>query len=60
MEESLRRLKKVKGQQNQQSASIESGKGLTDDDKIRLQIQLDVNYFEQKVRVNFKFYTQRK
>lgn len=45
MEESLRRLKKVKGQ----NAVSDSSSGLTDDDKIRLQLQLDVDFFVQKV-----------
>jgi len=48
MEESLRRLKKVKGQN--QSAGDNNSKGLTDDDRIRLQIQLDVDYFVQKIK----------
>ena len=42
MEESLKRLKKGKGS----SANLD---GLTDDDKIRLQLYLDVKYMGEQV-----------
>lgn len=44
MEESLKRLKKVreKGGKGEVGVKVE---GLTDDDKIRLQISMDVEYF---------------
>ena len=44
MEESLKRLKKAK------SASGATSQGLSDDDKIRLQLYLDVKQFGEKVR----------
>lgn len=51
MEESLKRLKKVKsgGQNPTANNNVEGNKILTDDDKIRLQIQLDATYFAEKV-----------
>jgi len=47
MEESLKRLKKVKGQNQTMNNVNSSGdlKILSDDDKIRNQISLDVNHF---------------
>jgi hypothetical protein len=48
MEESLKRLKKVKGQTQPQ---LENSKIVSDDDKIRLQIQTDVNFFSAKVGI---------
>jgi len=48
MEESLKRLKKVKGQA---ASGSENNKVLSDDDKIRRQIQIDINYFTQQVRL---------
>jgi len=58
MEESLKRLKKVKGQ-NQQSSNGNNesdhpklnSMNLSDDDKIRRQIQLDFEYLTEQVRV---------
>ena len=47
MEESLRRLKKARDRGLNTGA--ESSGGLSDDDKIRLQISLDVEYFGQQV-----------
>lgn len=52
MEESLKRLKKVKGQT---MGGSENTKVLSDDDKIRRQIQIDINYFAQ--HVSFEFHT---
>lgn len=46
-EESLRRLKKMRDR-GTQSVSAE-GRGLTDDDKIRMQLAIDVNSFTQEV-----------
>ncbi|ESN96005.1 hypothetical protein HELRODRAFT_95171 [Helobdella robusta] len=46
MEESLKRLKAARG------TSVEtSNPGMTDDDKIRLQLSLDVQFYSQQVRV---------
>jgi hypothetical protein len=55
MEESLKRLKKVKGQ-NATISSGGDGNGstvLSDDDKIRRQIQIDVEYFVSQVGNSF-------
>ena len=49
MEESLKRLKKVKGQVSSSSGDA-SSKGLSDDDKIRCQILLDVTRLSSQVR----------
>ncbi|CAL8082945.1 unnamed protein product [Orchesella dallaii] len=49
MEESLKRLKKVKGQ----TTGSENNKVLSDDDKIRRQIQIDINYFTQQIHTFF-------
>lgn len=45
MEESLKRLKRAKG------SSASSGQGLSDDDKIRLQLFLDVQTFGKLVSI---------
>ncbi|ODM88167.1 Conserved oligomeric Golgi complex subunit 2 [Orchesella cincta] len=50
MEESLKRLKKVKGQT---ASGSENNKVLSDDDKIRRQIQIDINYFTQQMHTFF-------
>ena len=44
MEESLRKLKKVRGGAGGVGGA-RAGAGLSDDDKIRLQLYLDVMYF---------------
>lgn len=48
MEESLKRLKKVKGQS---AGGTENNKVLSDDDKIRKQIQIDIDYFTKQVLI---------
>ena len=47
MEESLRRLKKARDRGLQ--SGNDSSAGLSDDDKIRMQICLDVEYFGKQV-----------
>ena len=49
MEESLKRLKKAKSGQNLASSASSSNLGLSDDDKIRLQLFLDVTEFGNQV-----------
>lgn len=46
-EESLRRLKKMRDRGTQ--ASSAEGRGLSDDDKIRMQLSIDVNTFIAEV-----------
>ena len=54
MEESLKRLKKVKGQNQVQSngndSDPKSNVNLSDDDKIRRQIHLDYEYLNEQVK----------
>lgn len=59
MEESLKRLKKVKGQNQVQPSNglnlsdSKSNINLSDDDKIRRQIQLDYEYLNEQVNSDY-------
>ena len=46
MEESLKRLKKARG-----SNTSSSAQGMSDDDKIRLQLYLDVKEYDEQVMI---------
>lgn len=50
MEESLKRLKQAR--KTVTSNSVGSNGGMSDDNKIRLQLALDVEYFGDQVRCN--------
>ena len=56
MEESLKRLKRVRDSKTNLAgggATGDSGKGVSDDDKIRLQLYLDVLHFLSRMRSDF-------
>ncbi|CAG0913848.1 unnamed protein product [Notodromas monacha] len=53
MEESLKRLKRMKAGQKTEDATLKTSDSLTDDEKIRHQLWLDAHYFGDKVKEEF-------
>lgn len=52
-EESLRRLKNLRNEKAAPSTGVSSGGGggMTDDDKIRLQLQVDVLHWQEQIAI---------
>ena len=54
MEESMMRLQKMRKSKDTQSFGSDNNGTLSDDDKIRLQLSIDVDTFGKKVNMNWR------